>query len=122
MVFMSGSGNSKPVYSTLKGKLCPNCGKPVAECICKTKNSKSGRDEVVRLRREVKGRRGKTVTTIHGIPHNPDVLLNLAAELKKRCGTGGSVKSGVLIIQGDHRQTLKKVLEKKGYTVKLAGG
>jgi translation initiation factor 1 len=115
--------NSNPVYSTAKGRLCPDCGKPASQCKCSQVGSKpDSADGIVRLRREVKGRRGKTVTTVYGIPHNPQVLLELAGEIKKRCGAGGSVKDGVVVIQGDHRQTLKRVLEEKGYTVKIAGG
>jgi len=76
----------------------------------------------VRVRREVKGRRGKTVTTISGVPLPADALRALAAELKRRCGTGGSAKDGVIEIQGDHRDALVEELEARGYTVKLAGG
>jgi translation initiation factor 1 len=76
----------------------------------------------VRVRREVKGRRGKTVTTIEGVPLPDDDLRSLASELKRRCGTGGSVKEGVIEIQGDHRDTLVSELEGRGYTVKRSGG
>ncbi len=79
-------------------------------------------DGIVRVRREVKGRRGKTVTTISGVPLASDALRELAAELKRRCGSGGSAKDGVIEIQGDHRDTLVAELEDRGYTVKLAGG
>lgn len=77
---------------------------------------------MVRIRREVKGRGGKTVTTISGLALDDVRLKELAGELKRNCGTGGSVKGGVIIIQGDHRMTLLKVLQKRGYAVKLAGG
>jgi translation initiation factor 1 len=76
----------------------------------------------VRVRRETKGRRGKTVTTIDGVPLADEALRGLAAELKRRCGTGGSVKDGVIEIQGDHRDILVADLEERGYTVKRAGG
>ncbi len=79
-------------------------------------------DGIVRVRREVKGRRGKTVTTISGIALPEDELRSLAGEFKRRCGTGGSAKDGVIEIQGDHRDTLLAELEARGYTVKLAGG
>ena len=79
-------------------------------------------DGIVRVRREVKGRRGKTVTTVSGVPLASDALRELAAELKRRCGSGGSAKDGVIEIQGDHRDTLVAELEDRGYTVKLAGG
>jgi translation initiation factor 1 len=79
-------------------------------------------DATVRVRREVKGRRGKTVTTIEGVPLTEGDLRDLASELKRRCGTGGSVKDGVIEIQGDHRDILVAELEGRGYTVKRAGG
>jgi translation initiation factor 1 len=77
---------------------------------------------VVRIRREVKGRGGKTVTTITGVPLPSDKLRELAAELKRLCGSGGSVKAGRIEIQGDHRDTLFAALKTRGYSVKLAGG
>lgn len=79
-------------------------------------------DGIVRLRRETKGRKGKGVTLIDGIPESPDTLKALAKEFKQLCGTGGAVKAGVIEIQGDQRERLKPVLEGKGYRVKLAGG
>ncbi len=77
---------------------------------------------MVRVRRETKGRGGKTVTAITGVPVAEGPLALLAADLKKRCGTGGTVKDGIIEIQGDHRDTLVAELSKRGYTVKLAGG
>ena len=79
-------------------------------------------DGIARVRRETKGRGGKTVTTVSGIELASDALRDLATELKRRCGTGGSVKDGVIEIQGDHRDVLVAELEKRGYTVKRAGG
>jgi translation initiation factor 1 len=76
----------------------------------------------VRVRREKKGRRGKTVTTIHGLPLAGDALADLAAELKRRCGTGGSVKDGVVEIQGDHADLLLELLAERGHRAKRAGG
>jgi translation initiation factor 1 len=77
---------------------------------------------VVRVRREVQGRHGKTVTTISGVPLPQDALRELTSELKRRCGTGGSAKEGVIEIQGDHREVLLAELTARGFTVKLAGG
>ena len=118
--------NSRLVYSTETGKICRSCQKPVSECSCKKKKSKSQTsikyDGIIRIQREVKGRRGKTVTTVSGFEINNDELKNLATRLKRRCGTGGTVKDGVIIIQGDHRNVLLSELEKQGYTAKLAGG
>jgi translation initiation factor 1 len=70
----------------------------------------------------VKGRKGKGVTTISGLPLPSDALRELAGELKRLCSSGGSVKSGVIEIQGDHRDTVAKVLEARGYSVVRAGG
>jgi translation initiation factor 1 len=79
-------------------------------------------DGKVRVRREVGGRRGKTVTTIHGVPLREAELKALAGRLKKRCGVGGAVKDGVIELQGDHRDTVVEVLRADGFTVVLAGG
>ena len=79
-------------------------------------------DGIVRVRRETQGRGGKTVTTVSGVGLAEDALRELAGELKRRCGTGGSVKDYVIEIQGDHRDTVVAELEKRGYTVKRAGG
>ncbi len=79
-------------------------------------------DGIARVRRETKGRGGKTVTSVSGIELASDGLRDLAKELKQHCGTGGSVKDGVIEIQGDHRATIVSALEERGYDVKLAGG
>ena len=78
-------------------------------------------DGIVRVRREVKGRGGKTVTTISGVPLDDAQLKELGGKLKRGCGTGGSVKNGVIEIQGDHRETLKAALETQGFQDKQAG-
>ena len=118
--------NSHLVYSTESGKICPLCQKPVADCTCKKKKSRSQTnikyDGIIRIQREVKGRKGKTVTTVFGFQLADDELKNLAAQLKRRCGTGGSVKDGVIIIQGDHRDTLITELKNRGFKAKIAGG
>jgi translation initiation factor 1 len=79
-------------------------------------------DGTVRLRRETKGRGGGTVISITGVPTAGPALKELAGALKKRCGCGGTVKDGVIEIQGDHRDVLLQELESRGYRVKLAGG
>ena len=118
--------NSRLVYSTESGKACPSCQKPVSKCTCKKKKSRSQTnikyDGVIRIQREVKGRKGKTVTTISAFQLADDELRNLAAQLKRSCGAGGSVKDGIIMIQGDHRDILLSELKNRGYTVKLAGG
>jgi len=123
------------VYSSAEGRMCPSCGRPTTKCTCSQKNPRSGSsasstalstatksDGNVRVRREVKGRRGKTVTTVSGVPLPEDELRSLAGELKRRCATGGSVKNGVIEIQGDHRDLLVEELEGRGYSVKRSGG
>jgi translation initiation factor 1 len=76
----------------------------------------------VKVRREVAGRRGKPVTTISGVPLDDAGLKVLAGRLKRRCGVGGSVKEGVIEIQGDHRDVVVEILKAEGYAPVLAGG
>lgn len=106
------SRNDRIVYSTGIGPITEAPEKPRAP----------GGDGIVRVRREKQGRGGKTVTTIHGVDLAADELKDLAGELKRKCGTGGTVKDGTIEIQGDHRDKIVAVLEQRGYTVKLAGG
>jgi len=118
--------NSHLVYSTESGKICPLCQKSISECTCKKKKSRSQTnikyDGIIRIQREVKGRKGKIVTTVSGFQINADELKNLVTQIKRRCGTGGSVKDGLLIIQGDHRDTLLSELKNRGFKAKIAGG
>ncbi len=118
--------NSRLVYSTESGKICPSCQKSVSECTCIKKKPRSQTnikiDGIIRVQREAKGRKGKTVTTVSGFQINADELKNLATQLKRRCGTGGSVKDGIIIIQGDHRDTLISELKNRGFKAKIAGG
>jgi translation initiation factor 1 len=118
--------NSRLVYSTESGKICRSCQKPVSECTCKKKKSRSQTnikyDGIIRVQREVKGRKGKTVSTVSGFQINADELKNLATQLKRRCGTGGSVKDGVIMIQGDHRNALIIELKNRGFKAEIAGG
>ena len=109
------------VYSTDAGRHCPDCGKPVDACICTQQAIPEG-DGIARVRRESKGRGGKTVTTISGVPLPPDQLKALAGNLKRRCGTGGAVKDGVIEIQGDHVELLLGELAKQGFKAKKSGG
>lgn len=106
------SRDDKLVYSTGKGRIVPTPKGPVAP----------RGDGVVRVRRETQGRGGKTVTTIYGIGASEDKLKDLAGELKRLCGTGGTVKDWAIEIQGDHRDKIVAALQQRGYTVKLAGG
>ena len=116
------------VYSTEAGRICPDCSKSANRCVCRKKKKKQKvqqsypRDGIVRIRREVKGLKGKTVTAVFGLPLEESDLRDFAKKLKMRCGTGGSVKDGAIIVQGDHREAILEAIKKAGYTVKLAGG
>lgn len=109
---MSNDKNSRLVYSTETGRIKDE----------KLAPSTPQGDGIVRIRRETAGRNGKGVTTISGVPLDDTRLKDLAKSLKVLCGTGGSVKDSVIEIQGDQRDKLKAELEKRGFTVKLAGG
>jgi translation initiation factor 1 len=109
------------VYSTAHGRMCSSCSKPTAECICQKKTVPEG-DGVVRVGRETKGRKGKGMTVITGVPLDEMGLKDLAKQLKAKCGAGGAVKDGVIEIQGDHREVLLEELRKHGWQVKRAGG
>ncbi len=100
------------VYSTEIGRI-------VAE---KPKAERPKGDGIVRIQRQVSGRKGKGVSVISGLDLDDNALNSLASELKKRCGTGGAVKNGTIEIQGDNRDLLKQLLEQKGFSVKLSGG
>jgi translation initiation factor 1 len=116
--------DSRLVYSTESGRICKKCGQPQSQCACKKSRSKIKKrvvnDGIIRIRREVKGRKGKTVTTVVGFKENGAKLKKIASELKNRCGAGGSVKDDVIIIQGDHRERLMAELKNKGFKVKLS--
>jgi translation initiation factor 1 len=111
------------VYSTDIGERCPNCLRAVRECVCKKGTpGKASSDGVVRVSRETQGRKGKGVTVINGLGLPADQLEALATDLKKRCGSGGSVENGRIEIQGDHRDRLVQELTQRGFKAKRAGG
>lgn len=109
------------VFSTEQGRMCPGCSNPVVECTCKQSARPAG-DGVVRVSRETKGRKGKGVTLVTGIPLDEKELKAFAKILKAKCGTGGTVKDGVIEIQGDQRDVLVPLLQAKGWLVKRSGG
>lgn len=109
------------VYSTETGRTCPECRMPIAGCLCAVSSIPEG-DGIARVRRETKGRGGKTVTTVSGLRLAPDDLKSLAKQLKARCGCGGSVQDGVIEIQGDKADFICSWLIGQGYQSKRAGG
>lgn len=110
------------VYSTEFGKMCAVCGWPASDCRCSQGDSPPAATGPVRVARETKGRRGKGVTIITGIPLAGTELKTFAKQLKKQCGAGGTLKGAVLEIQGDHRDKLVEILRQKGWVVKKSGG
>ncbi len=110
------------VYSTGQGRMCPGCGNPADRCTCRRTEAAPGGDGTVRVARSTKGRKGKGVTVITGVPLDHDGLRKLAKQLKQKCGSGGTVKDGVIEVQGDHRDLLVEELQGQGYRVKRSGG
>lgn len=111
------------VYSTGQGRMCPACGRPLAQCACRAgTTARPPGDGVVRVGRQTAGRKGKGVTVVTGVPLAGAELEALATALKRRCGSGGTVRAGVIEIQGDHRDTLVAELAARGWTVKRSGG
>ncbi|MFQ5579427.1 MAG: translation initiation factor Sui1 [Nitrospiria bacterium] len=115
-------GGGDLVYSTEYGKMCPECGKAVASCICRTVHTVPDGDGIVRIALEKKGRKGKGVTVIRGLPLPRPELSVLSKKLKLSCGAGGSVKNGTIEIQGDHCEQLAEILKKEGWAVQRSGG
>nr|WP_295776875.1 translation initiation factor Sui1 [Rhodoferax sp.] len=109
------------VYSTDSGRMCPDCRQPVVQCICKQTEIPTG-DGIVRVSRETKGRGGKAVTLVKGALVDATALADLGRQLKAACGTGGTVKDGVIEVQGDHIERVMQVLTAQGHRVKRAGG
>ncbi|HTW74126.1 MAG TPA: translation initiation factor Sui1 [Steroidobacteraceae bacterium] len=114
------------VYSTGIGRICPGCRRPAAECVCRTADGRPAGARaaagVVRVSRQTQGRGGRAVSVISGLELSPAQLERLAGELKRRCGSGGTVRDGSIEIQGEHRDTLVAELARRGIVAKRAGG
>ena len=110
------------VYSTEGGRMCPACRQPLAACACAVQSAAPRGDGIVRVSRETKGRGGKTVTLVRGVNLEADALAALGKRLRSACGAGGTLRDGVLEIQGDHCERVVALLAAEGLAVKRAGG
>jgi len=110
------------VYSTDSGRMCPVCRQPAANCRCSATPARPAGDGVLRVSRETKGRAGKGVTLVRGLALDPLALAALGKQLKTACGSGGTVKDGVIEVQGDHCERIIEMLKAQGFVVKRAGG
>jgi translation initiation factor 1 len=112
--------NARLIYSTDTGGKCPTCGWPQRDCQCSTRHAPEAVPTrvIAKLRTEKKGRGGKTVTVVYGLPRNPEFLRQLSQELKRACGAGGTVVDDGIEIQGDLGDRVRHALEKKGFVVK----
>ena len=118
---MTLKNNARLVYSTGTDGKCPVCGWPQRDCKCSTQrvaNDAVPARITAKLRTEKKGRGGKTVTVVYGLPQNSEFLRDLVQELKRACGTGGTVVDDGVELQGDLRERVRAVLVKRGYVVK----
>ncbi|TAG26057.1 MAG: translation initiation factor Sui1 [Burkholderiales bacterium] len=125
---MNRAASTHLVYSTETGRVCPDCSQSLARCECAANKKalaaagSASADGFVRVQRETKGRGGKSVTLVRGLALDAEALVVLGKQLKAACGSGGTVKDGVIEVQGDHVVTLIAALQKRGYTVKRVGG
>ena len=117
---MKHSSEGGLVYSTDGGRMCPECRQPLSGCACKAKPVAAG-DGVVRVSRQTKGRGGKSVTLVKGLALDPVALALLGKQLRTACGSGGTVKDGVIEVQGDHCERIMQELAKHGHQPKRAG-
>jgi translation initiation factor 1 len=114
--------NRPPVYSTdpNRAKRCQRCGSD--PCRCPPSRSLPPEQQEAQIRREKKGRGGKTVTVVRNLRLTAADLKSLGRHLRQECGSGGTVKEGVIEIQGDHRDKVAEVLQLLGYRTKFTGG
>lgn len=110
-----GNREKSVVYSTEYGRMCPDCGRPKPQCICKSRESTLIPDGSIRIRYETKGRKGRGVTIVEGLPVGAPETMEFLQELKRVCGSGGTIKNGLILIQGDHRKRIESELQKRGF-------
>jgi translation initiation factor 1 len=116
---VTGDRNSRTVYSSAAGRLCPKCGQPERGCRCDAPSSEAvPARPIAKLRMEKAGRGGKTVTVVYGLPRNAAFLKNLAQDLKRACGTGGAVLEDGVELQGDLRDRVREFLTSRNFVVK----
>jgi translation initiation factor 1 len=118
---VSLKNNARLVYSTGSAGKCSVCGWPQRDCQCSSRRAASDpvpARVVAKLRTEKKGRGGKTVTVVYGLPENDEFLKKLCQDLKRTCGTGGTVVEGGVELQGDLRERVRAALGAQGYVVK----
>jgi translation initiation factor 1 len=118
---MADRGGGRIVYSSEAGRICPDCGSPARDCRCsagRVAESAIPARLAAKLRIEKKGRGGKTVTVVDGLPRNSAFLKDLSIQLKRACGTGGAILDGAVELQGDLRDRARAFLVGKGFTVK----
>lgn len=123
---MRKAGTGGLVYSTDIGRMCPTCRQALAQCNCaaqaKAAQATTRGDGSVRVSRETKGRGGKAVTLVRGLPLDDAALAALGKRLRSACGAGGTVKDAVLEVQGDHVDRVVAWLLQEGFAAKRAGG
>lgn len=119
---MKRSSTGGLVYSTESGRMCPVCRQALAQCRCKPCSPVPAGDGVARVSRETKGRGGKSVTVVRGLALDPVALGVLGKQLRTACGSGGTVKDGVIEVQGEHCDRIIDALTKSGHRAKRAGG
>ena len=112
---------SRLVYSTDAGRICPDCRQPTVACVCKKASTRPAPSGVIRVSRQTKGRGGKTVTRVEGMPLGDDALAQLGKQLRTACGSGGTVKGGVIEVHGDQVDKEIEALEQQGYAPKRSG-
>ena len=113
---------SRLVYSTDAGRMCPDCRQPTPTCACKKATARLAPGGVIRVSRQTRGRGGKTVTRVEGVPLGDEALAQLGKQLRTACGSGGTVKDGVVEVQGDHVDKVIEALKQHGYAAKRSGG
>ena len=109
------------IYTTDSGRMCPSCRRPITQCACAQTGPVATGDGIVRVSRETQGRKGKGVTVVRGLALGAESLAQLGRDLKAACGSGGTVKDGVIEIQGEHRDRIVERLQAAGMTVKRVG-